>query len=98
MATKAKNREAFFAWLQSLVLSGKIRVANKIPLDSKLVVTTVADFNPKNNSFWQNKANKSYPREGLVCCECKQPVVMSDGMFQMYSEDPHPENVICGKC
>lgn len=95
---KAKNREGFFAFLQGLVLNGRIKVATKIPLHSKLVVTTVEDFNPKNNTLWQNQANKSYPRDGMVCCNCKKPVVMSDGMFAMYSEDPHPENVVCGKC
>ena len=98
MATKAKNREAFFSFLQNLVTSGRMKVAHKIPLDSKIVVVRVRDFDKKSNDFWQNQANKSYPREGLACSECKEPVVMSDGMLEMYNENPDPKMIVCGKC
>lgn len=92
------NREHFFGFLQRLVTSGKIKAVSKIPLGSKLIVTRVADFDPKSNKVWTIQENKSYPREGLVCHKCNEPVVMSEGLFAQYSEKPQPENVLCGKC
>jgi len=60
-----------------------------------VVVTRVEDFDMASNSFWQNGANRSYPREGMVCCTCNKPVVMSNFAF---AEKPKKEQIICFKC
>ncbi len=92
------DRTKIMEGLKHLVNSGKLGLAKEIPADAKLVVTRVKDFDPDWNDVWELQKNKSYPREGMICSECGFDVVMSDGMFEMYSNSPHPEMVICNKC
>lgn len=75
-----------------------IPAGSEFPEGSVIVVTRVQDFDPASNDMWDLEANKSYPREGLVCHTCKEPVVMSDSLYEMYERKPMPEAVGCGKC
>lgn len=62
-----------------------------------IVVSRVEDFNPANDYVWDLEANKSQARD-LHCHNCKFQVVMSNGAFAKYSENPQPEKIICARC
>jgi hypothetical protein len=77
------------------------RTSDEIASDEEAVmlVTRVEDYDmQEGNDFWKLDANKSFPREGLVCAECKFPVVMSNGLYESYKKNPHNPKAICNRC
>jgi hypothetical protein len=55
-------------------------------------------WKPEMNDFWELEGNKTVIREGLVCSECKKPVVMSNGLFEAYSNNPNNPVAVCIGC
>lgn len=92
------NRPKILRNIRRFIEKHNIKAVTEIPADAIVVVTLVKDFDPESNSVWEIQANKSYPREGIVCRSCQQPVVMSDGVFDMYSKNPVPNQVCCNEC
>lgn len=92
------KKEEFKQQLKNFIERNGIKTASSMPEDSVVVVTAIEDFDPKSNDFWDIPGNRSYPREGLVCAECKRPVVMSGNMFEMYLKANSKPKVGCGKC
>ncbi len=74
----------------------------KIGLDEDeqaiMVVSRVSKYPLDENDKWSTDSNKSFPREGLVCCECKEPVVMSNGLYEVYQKNPSQAQVVCLQC
>lgn len=67
--------------------------------DAVMIVARVEDYDEtEGNKFWSLEANKSYPRDGLVCFECQYPVVMSNGLYEAYQNNPHNPKAICSRC
>lgn len=66
--------------------------------DAVMVVMRLEDWKPEMNDAWKLEANKTQIREGLVCCECKRPVVMSNGMYEAYSNNKHNPKAVCIQC
>lgn len=92
------DRIAFFKKLQRFIKKHKIQSTTEITDDMIIVTTLVEDFDPDSNAVWHLDANKSYPREGIVCHECKRPIVMSNFAFNYYQKNPNPKQVMCGTC
>lgn len=92
------NKTLFKIKLREFVERNGIKIASSVPEESTIVVSAVEDFDPKSNNMWDLPGNKSYPREGLVCAECKRPVVMSDTMYEMYLAANSKPIVACGQC
>lgn len=63
-----------------------------------MVVARVDGFDMSTNDEWNLEDSKSFPRDGIVCFGCKEPVVMSNFLFGVYSKEPHPERIICAQC
>jgi hypothetical protein len=92
------NRYKFFTGIKHLIDIGRIKVFKNLPENALLVVTRVADFDPQTNDLWDYSANKSFARDGVVCYLCKEPVVMSNGVFNEYHRKPKPKMVRCTVC
>jgi len=92
------NRGKFLLFLKDFIEKKNVKIVAEISSDVKIVVTRVSDFDPQSNEVWHIQANKSYERQGVVCCQCKNPVVMSDFAFKEYSKTQNPEQIICGQC
>lgn len=75
-----------------------VKVVPGVPEGAIMVVTRVEDFEAASNDLWHLAANKSYPREGVVCGECGFAVVMSDGAFKTCSERGMTNRIICNRC
>ncbi len=91
------TRENLLESIKRLMDLPGAKVLPSIPDDAFLVVTPVEEFDPQTNDLWRLKANKSYPREGIVCIDCQRPVVMSQVAYDAYLKNPDPERVICLK-
>lgn len=65
--------------------------------DGYVVVSLASKYCLKNNDFYKDQGNKSYPHDGLVCCECKNPVVISDRMFEITIKNKNIQ-VVCSDC
>ncbi len=63
-----------------------------------MVVARVEDWDASKNDYWDLPVNKSFPREGLVCAECKKPVVMSDGLYASFIKNPKSPKAMCFRC
>lgn len=63
-----------------------------------LLVTRTADFDIRTNDLWELDENKSYPRAGLKCSWCSEPVVMSNRAFADYTAMTKRCAVCCMSC
>lgn len=63
-----------------------------------MVVMREEDWKPEMNDYWELDANKTIKREGLFCLECKKSVVMSNGMYEAYSQNKHNPKLLCAQC
>ena len=79
-------------------MGDKITYVKKLPKNTIIVCSLVEKFNPENNDVWKHEANKSYPREGVVCSTCKKPVVLSGNAFKMYEETKIKREIACNEC
>lgn len=93
------DKKKFHRELREFVERNNIKFASSIddPDATTIVCTAVEEFDPVTNEVWNVPANRSYARD-IVCDECKRQVVMSDGMFKMYSEAKSKPLVGCGSC
>jgi len=93
-----KERKNLHENLRDLFEKKKVQVTSEPPGEGMyIVVTLVKDYDPQYNEVWVLPANKSYPREDVVCAECKEAVVMSDGMYQKYLQGGRKATVLCTK-
>lgn len=92
------DRRKFFRDLKKVIKKYDIKSVRKIPVEAKIVVVRVEDFDLSSNDVWHIEANKSYPREGLVCHDCGHVIVMSGATFEMYSANPVPNQIFCHRC
>lgn len=92
------DRAGFMHKLKRFIKKYNVQPVIDIPAGAKIIVTRVEDFDPESNDVWQSDSNKSYPREGIECCGCHKPVVLSNALFRNYSINPTPELLYCYRC
>ena len=55
-------------------------------------------WKPNMNDYWELDGNKTVIREGLVCYECQQPIVMSNGLYEAYMNNKNNPKAVCIGC
>lgn len=93
----AADRPQFRRDLAKMLGDLKAEVGEVTP-ETVILCSRAADFDPAHNVLWEQEANKSHPREGVVCSFCRSAVVLSNDAFGRYSALDKKPVICCMQC